>query len=303
MKKLTFLIIILLTSFLMVNAQKQSGIVYSEHEAIGKTKAMWAAFLKGDKETYLNFYADSVWNGNNGSMERKAREQFGGMMDWWNNEFNNLSIVDDKPAFPDALQFKEGGLFVQDWLRLKGTHKKTGVNLDWPIHDMYHFNEKGKIDVLLQYYDPSYFTEIYNSQRTIENGVVYKFHPCINIVRKAVNAYCAKNADAMFEYYSPDAVFSNLVLTNNQTYGVEAMKKEMKNNFENQNNIVMVETGHPVCVCYEKENNVVYSWWLFSYTTKKGVKKSGIPIMMTDIFNPDGKIMSEAVYYSSNHFE
>jgi hypothetical protein len=40
---------------LTVNAQKQSGIVYSEHEGITKTKAAWAAFLKGDKDKFLSF--------------------------------------------------------------------------------------------------------------------------------------------------------------------------------------------------------------------------------------------------------
>jgi hypothetical protein len=58
---------------LTVNAQKQSGIVYSEHEGITKTKAAWAAFLKGDKDKFLSFFADSVWNGNNGLVEKKSQ--------------------------------------------------------------------------------------------------------------------------------------------------------------------------------------------------------------------------------------
>ena len=73
MKRINCILIIVLTSFLTVNAQKQSGFVYSEHEGITKTKAMWAAFLKGDKDTFLSFFADSVWSGNNGTVEKKIQ--------------------------------------------------------------------------------------------------------------------------------------------------------------------------------------------------------------------------------------
>ena len=302
MKKIVLLLIFALTSFLMVSAQKENGTVYSEHEAIGKTKAMWAAFIKGDKETFVSFFADTIWVGSNGNYEKKPGKYMGGFVDWWEN-IDNFTIQDDKPAYPDAIEYKSGGLWVQDWLLWTGIHKATGIKINIRVHNLYRFNKDGKINAANQYFDYGVFDEIYKSSKTIENGVVYKYHPYINIVRKAVNAYCAKEVDKMFEFYSGDAVFSNLVLTNNQTYGVDVMKKEMKNNFENQNNISMVETGHPVCVWYEKESYVVYSWWLFSYTTKSGVKKSGIPIMMTDIFNAGGKIAMEAVYYSSNHFE
>jgi hypothetical protein len=106
----------------------------------------------------------------------------------------------------------------------------------------------------------------------------------------------------MFEYYAKDAIFSNLILTDNKTLGIEEQKKGLNNIFEYQNDIRLTETGHPVCVLYDKETFVVYSWWLLSFTTNTGVKKSGIPIMMTDIFNKEGKIQSEALYYSSNHF-
>lgn len=295
--------IILLTSFLMVSAQKQSGIVYSEHEGITKTRAMWAAFLKGDKETYLSFYADSVWNGNNGSVERRTKEHFGGLMDWWNNEFKNLSITDDKPAFPDALQYKEGGLFVQDWLKLSGIHEKTGIKLDWPFHNVYHFNDKGKIDILLQYYDPSLFKEIYDSQRTIENGVVYKFHPYISNTRKAVNAYNAKDLQTWQSFYTPNAVFNSLSMKDGESIDLKTKIADTKNVFAKYNVINLKQTGEPVCVSYEKTYNVVYSWWILSVTTMDGKKRSGIPVMLTHIYDDSGKITSEAVYIDSKRLE
>ena len=32
-----------------------------------------------------------------------------------------------KPAFPDAMEYKEGGTWVQDWLLMTGVHKETGI--------------------------------------------------------------------------------------------------------------------------------------------------------------------------------
>ena len=74
MKKIAFLIILILTTFLMVDAQKENGTVYSEHESIAKTKALWAAFINGDKETFTNLFADSVWVGINGDYQKMLKK-------------------------------------------------------------------------------------------------------------------------------------------------------------------------------------------------------------------------------------
>jgi hypothetical protein len=300
MRKIVFLMILSLSG-LLVNAQKENGIVYSEHEAIAKTKAMLAAFVQGDKNAYCSFFADTVYVETNGQYQLRLNKDMGMYIDWW-KAFDNLSIMDDKPAYPDAIDYKEGGVWVQDWLRWKGTNKETGVNLNLKTHSLYSFDKNGKINSIHHYFNNDVFDEIYKSTTTVENGVVYRYHPYITIVRKVANAYCAEKPDKMFEYYAKDAIFSNLILTDNKTLGIEEQKKGLNNIFEYQNDIRLTETGHPVCVLYDKETFVVYSWWLLSFTTNTGVKKSGIPIMMTDIFNKEGKIQSEALYYSSNHF-
>lgn len=301
MRKIVVLMLLSLSG-LLVNAQKENGTVYSEHEAIAKTKAMLAAFVQGDKNAYCSFFADTVYVNTNGNYQRMLNKEMEGMIDWWRG-IENFSITDDKPAFPDAINYKEGGLWVQDWLLWKGIHRETGVNLNLRVHTLYSFNDNGKIYSMHFFFDNDIFDEIYKSTKTTENGVVYKYHPYIKIVRKAANAYCAGNPDKMFAFYAPDATFGNLVITGNKTYSIEEKKKELKNIFDYQKNISLIETGHPVCVLYDKESFVVYSWWLLSFTTNEGVKKSGIPVMMTDIFNQDGKIQYEAVYYSSNHFQ
>jgi hypothetical protein len=302
MKKYLFLLIIGLSSFLIVNAQKENGTVYIEHEAIAKTKAFWAAFVKGDKEAFLSFFADSVKEGTNGIINSRAKKYFGGYIDWWSG-FDQLTVKDDTPAFPDAINYKKGGLWVQDWLRITGIHKKTGINIDWPIHNLYRFNKEGKIDLIQQYFDNKVFDEIDKSQKTIESGVVYKYHPYINITRKVVNAYCAHDPETLFSFYTPDAVFSSLSLKNDETIDLKTKKTNTQKTFSDYNTIELVQSGEPVCVAYEREYYVVYSWWILSVTTKDGKKKSNIPVMLTHGFDNNGKIKWEAVYLSSNHFE
>lgn len=304
MKKLKFVLIVALTSFLTVNAQKQSGIVYSEHEGINKVKAMWAALIKGDKDTHLSFFADSVWTGNNGSVEKRAKEQFVETLEWGKRELKNVSVVDDKSASPDAIQYKDGELFVQDWLRLKGTHEKTGINLNYAVHNVYHFNKAGKIDAFLQYFNTDVFTEIDNSSRTIENGNVYINHPYIVTVRKCVNAYCAKDIETLKTFYSPKTMFMKSDFKAGKPINLEEKMKEDKGFFALWNNITLQQVGYPDCIYYAKNDNyAVYSWWKLSVTSKDGKTKKDIPLMMIHGFNKNGEIMYESTYLSSNHFQ
>jgi hypothetical protein len=288
----------------MVNAQKQSGIVYSEHDGITKAKAMWDAFVKGDKDTYLSYFADSVWHGQNGSMKRKAKVELLGGFTWWKNEFKNLSIVDDTPAFPDAIQYKKGDLFVQDWVRISATHEKSGINLDWPVHNLYHFDKSGKIDGLHQYFNNDIFTEINNSLKTIENGTDYINHPYIVTVRKLVNAYCNEDIDAMLQYYAKNADFYDISNKFGVVVPLEEKMKFNKADFADLSNIKLQQFGYPDCIYYAKDDvYTVYSWWSLSFTNNKGKKYSQIPVMLSHTFNKEGKITSETVFRSINHLE
>jgi hypothetical protein len=285
-------------------AQENNGTVYSKHPAIEKTKKLWAAFEKGDKAGFGTFLADSMVAIYNGSETPQKREAYLNSLDWWSAEFENLKVVDDTPAYPDAINYTKGGLWVQDWLLITGTHKKSGINLNLHMHCLYSFNKADKITALFLYFNNNQFEAITASGTTQENGKIFINHPYINAVRKYVNAYCAENLADMADNYAPEATFSNSTMNWGDSDDLAKHKKNLEGQFANNDNIKMKQVGYPDCIYYAKDDiYVVYSWWVWSGISKKDGKKIEFPLMISDSFNKDGKIISEEAYYSSNHFE
>jgi len=285
-------------------AEEKNGTVYIKHPAIEKTKMFWSAFEKGDKAAFGAFLADSMVASYNGSMDFQNKENYLKGFDWWSTEFENLKVVDDAGAFPDAIDYTKGGLWVQDWVLMTGTHKKSGINLNLRMHDLYSFNKDGKIISISMYFDNAQLDAITSSGLTQENGKVYINHPYIITVRKLVNAYCAKNIVAMSEFFSTDAMLSNSTMKWGVTMDLAAAKKEWESEFANNDNIKIRQVGYPDCIYYAKdESYVVYSWWVWSGISKATGKKIEAPLMLSHSFNKEGKIVSEYGYYSSNLFE
>lgn len=286
----------------MLSAQTKNGTVYSEHETIDKTRDMWKAFQKGDADTFVSFFADSVYRFVNGKMTHIPRDDFRGAVKWWNESMENLVVKDYKPAFPDAIEYKKGGTWVQDWLHFKATHKNTGMNVDLHYHNLYSFNDDGKISSIHFYFNNNVFEEIKNSETTRENGKVYINHPYIVKVRKVLNAYVNKDVETWASYFSPKARFWYSTLKMNETKSFEEVKERLTKNFETMGEVKIEQVGYPDCIYYEKSNSYsVYSWW--NVKRKDGDKKIEYPLMLTHNFDKDGKIEFALIYYSSNHFE
>lgn len=304
MKKFLVLIIFIFAGLLMNAQEEKNGTVYIKHPSIEKTKQLWNAILTGDKAAAGALLADSLRVSRNGSENLLHKDDLLNGMGWWSENFDNLKIADDTPAYPDAIEYKKGGLWVQDWLLLTGTHKASGINLNLRIHNLYSFDKDGKIRFMSEYYNNDVFEAINNSTATQENGKVYINHPDIIKVRKLANAYCAKDLNAMQEYYAPDARFSNSAMDWGKSVDLEARKKEIQSDFDQNDNIKMSQIGYPDCIYYAKNDlYVVYSWWNLTATNKSDGKKLNLPLLLSHTFNKDGKIVDEMAYYSTNHFE
>lgn len=288
---------------LSVHAQKKTGSIYAEHAYINKTKALWEAFVDGNRSKYQGFFADSIFVTSNGSPgELIGKSDIGGNIPWWQNEFTDLEVKNQEPAYPDALDYKEGVDWVQDWRVLTARHTKSGINVNTPIHSLYAFNDEGKIVMLVNYFNNDVFEQIRDSQTTTENGEVYDNHPHILTVRKLVNTFADADAEAYAGFFTDDAIFNFSWDKFGESHDKEETMSGMKKMFADGFKAEVEQVGYPDCVYYERGNSwVVYSWW------KQSVMKDGknyeYPVMMAHTFNDDGKIISESVYASSNHFE
>ncbi len=303
MKRSLLALIVLAVFVVTGHTQKKAGTIYVEHEYIDKTKEMWDAFIVGDRDKYQGFFADSVWVSNNGEEgEIIAKSEMGDNIDWWQSNFTDMKIEDHKPAYPDALDYKDGGMWVQDWRLFTARHKKTGINLEVPLHSLYAFNDDGKIVANHTYFNNDVFELISESQKTTENGEVYDNHPYILTVRKLVNAFRDRDADKYRSFFSDDAIVIFSWNEFGETETIDEATAGMKRMFDNGYKAKVEEFGYPDCVYYARgDNYVVYSWW--KHTVMKDGKPYEYPVMLSHTFNDDGKIVNEFVYASSNHFE
>lgn len=302
--KRSLLAFLMLAVFVVTShGQKKAGTIYVEHEYIGKTKALWNAFIDGDRNKYQSFFADSVFVSNNGEQgELVAKSEMGDNIDWWQAEFTNMKIGDQKPAYPDALEYKDAGFWVQDWLLFTARHIRTGVNVELPVHSLYAFNKDGKIVANHTYFNNDVFELIAESQTTTENGEVYDNHPYILTVRKLVNAFIDQDVEKYKSFFTDDAVFLFSWSEFGETETLDESMEGMQRMFDEGYKAKVEQVGYPDCVYYERGGNyVVYSWW--KHTVMKDGKKYEYPIMLSHTFNDDGKIITEYVYGSSNHFE
>ena len=302
MKKFViFICLILMGTF--ASAQKENGTVFSEHETIEKTKALWTAFANGDKEGFTAFFADSVYLFINGKMEHVSKENLGSSIKWWTEEIENLKIEDSKPAYPDAIEYKGGGIWVQDWLKFTGVHIKSGINIDLHYHNLYSFNKEGKINSIHLYFNDDIFEEISNSLTTKENGIVYINHPYIVKVRKLINAiYDTKDVEAWAEFFAPNARFGASSMKVGKTIDLKSKKEQLKKMLSSGEKSTIKQRGYPDCIYNTKSDNyTVYSWW--TVTRIEGDKRVKFPFMVSHTFNKDGKIVNAYTYFSTNHFE
>jgi len=304
MKKIAVLLILFLavsSSF----AQKKNGTIYNEHPNIEKTRQLWKAFVSGEADTYRSYFADTIrLIRNDGRTLTIPNQEFGTNIKWWHNNIKNLSVKDDTPAYPDAIEYADGGQWVQDWLRVTGTHEASGINMDLQLHNLYAFNKEGKIGLLIQYYNDDVFDDINNSELTRENGKVFINHPYIATVRKLVNAYCNEDLQTMLNYYAPNARFSSTEGQWGESVDLETRKKQIQANFNGSEDIKLKQIGYPDCIYYAEGNQyTVYSWWEFSFKDTASGKNIVLPMMLTHNFDNDGKIAFESAFYSTNHFQ
>jgi ketosteroid isomerase-like protein len=289
---------------IMAYGQKEkNGTIYKEHDAIAKVNAMQAAWVAGDSAKVASYLHDDfkAFNGSGTDKDAKGntKANFAGGAKWWKENVAYLSLKPTPGAFPDALEYKDGQVWVQTWDDLHGVHNQTGVKIEMPVHRMYRFKD-GLIDLSLSYHNDAVYREVGESFEDRQNGIIYNHHDNINSVRRMMHAFEHGDLDKAYGFFADNARFSNLETPRGESISMA----ESKANFQKMMNTYEINSvdvvGYPDYVEYDlRDGRTVYSWWDIRLTRKADKKKIVMPIMYAHDFDKDGKIMRSMAYMSS----
>lgn len=303
MKK-TLLPVLLLVFAVSMAQKKKNGTIFVEHPTIEIANDMLAAFVAGDKEKVASFLADDFksYNGTttNKDPQGRTKEQFLGGVDWWKENFSYLSASPSPGSFPDALEYKEGGIWVQSWNQYKGVHNETGVKIDMAFHQMMEFNDDNKIKTLVNYTNANVWQEIGRSYEDRQNGVLYDHHEYINKVRRMMSAFENNDLEVAYSYFDEKCRFNSLESPVGEAMTLDEIKERNKGVMEAFEITSIDVVGYPDYLEYDlRDGQTVQSWWNFRMTRKSDGKKIVMPALYIHDFNDEGKIVRSNAYIST----
>ena len=282
---------------------EKNGTIFKEHPAIATVKAMNAAWVAGDTaavagylhEEFRSYYGSST----NKNAQGATKSGFlRGMTNFWKN-FSHLSMEPSPGSAPDALDYKDGEIWVQTWNQLKGVHNATGIKIDMPVHHLYRIKE-GKILMAINYDNNYVFRSIGESMGDRKNGTIYNAHEYINKVRRMIHAFEFGDLETAYGFFAENARFANNESPRGQSLNLEEYKQrnaQMMKEYE-INSIDVV--GYPDYLEYDlRDSKTVQSWWDFRLTRKSDNKKIVMPVMYIHDFNDEGQIIRSSAYLST----
>ena len=233
MKNFKFLALLFILATISVNAQKsKAGTVFSEHPAIDAVEAMQKAFVAGDSAKVATYLADNfrAFNGSSTNPNAKGnpKKNFVRSVMGWKNNIDYFDIVREDGASPDAIEYKDGQIWVQTWEIVKGVHNETGVKFNMPFHRLFLMNDDNKIQVMHNYFDESIFAEVSKSYDARTNGEVYDNHKNINTVRRMYAAFENQDLDKAFSFFDEKARIRNVNMAAGETLSIEEDRANTK---------------------------------------------------------------------------
>ena len=213
-----------------------------------------------------------------------------------------MSFNDSEGAYPDMLETKRSGNWLQSWFNVYGVHKNTGVELDHPVLRLYRLNDDfSKILTIIEYSNKRNFDMIRNSRNDRENGIIYKSHENINTVRKWIYSFLNKDYDRSYSFWSEDAVINNINLPWGTSLTLDEAKKSNEEFLKVFDLIGIDEIGYPDYIEYDwLDSKNVLSWWMYKFVRKSDGKEIEVPVHHSNDFDEKGKITGSWSYWNQS---
>ena len=303
MKRLLFLLVLVPA---MTLAQKNNnGKVYDKHPALDIAEKFGQAWITGDAETLNSLVGEGFKMVN--SMNTNPNYKGGdinnliGQANWMKNNFVNISLKNRGQAYPDAIEYKRSGLFVQTFQEFIAWDKSNGFKIKTPFNAIFVFDKKGEKIMRFWWADNTAVWQKWNlSRQTIKNGTIYKDHPNLGKVRLIYYNVEQGDLEATFENFSKNARIYDSNLVDKEYNSLEDHIQNVGNIFSQFEVISLDEVGYPDYMDYEGDGGVAYIWMNFKLKNKKTDKIVNLPVHSQMWFSDEGMIVREDVYYNAN---
>ena len=304
MKKITFMLVALITFSVSAQKKKKNGNLYIEHPGIDLVESFHKAFVDGDIEKAASFLSEDFRIYNSLTMNKDSKgwgkAAIIANMTSWKNNWEYLSFERSEGSYPDAIEYDKSGNWVFSWNHLYAINKTTGVKFDSPILRGYVLNESNnKITRIHEYNNSSNFSMVNDSFYERKNGTIYINHEHINTVRKLQYAFANGDVDKAFSFFHENAVFIDINESKNMNQDeIKARDAKMLAGWAIDG---LDESGYPDYLEYDwQDSKTVQSWWRFRMSRSSDGKKVVIPVLFIDDFDNDGKIIRRNAYWNAS---
>ena len=302
MKKLIYLLIFI--PLVGMSQKHNNGKVYDKHPAIEIVDQFIKAYTTGDLETLKSLVSEDFRMAN--SMNNNPAYKGGdlatliGQTTFIKNNFVDVSIENMGGAYSDAIEYKKEGTFVQTFQEFIAWDKSNGFKIRTPFNCIFVFNKESNKIRRFWFADNTAAWKKWNlSRETIKNGVIYKDHPYIGVVRKIYYHLEHGNLKGVFQDFSPNARIYDSNLLDKEYRTLEEHIQNVTNVFTQFEMISIDEVGYPDYIDYEGSGGVVFSWSLFTFKNKKTSEIKTMKVHSQISFNEEGKIIREDLYYNA----
>ena len=148
------------------------------------------------------------------------------------------------------------------------------------------------------------------SQEKENNGTIYKNGPYVEAVRNLMNIYKTNNIKKIkkaYEKISVDKLVFRDALNNmdeksplGKSMDLDQEMENMSEIFNTHEIISIKELGYPDHFDYKEANDLVISWWQFTWRNKLSGNQGPIHLMIGHFFDDKNKMIGETYYFNPN---
>ena len=283
-------------------SQVKSGVSYSQHPAYDVVTAMHQVWESGTEAELRAIYAEDAKIWDPGAEEAIDIDREAKGMNWWHENFSDITITTMKGATPDIIKYKDDkeGVWAMEWMVFSAVNKTSGDTISTKLHSMHYVTNEGKINMTANYWDRETFgAQTQASFGMHRNGRVYDEHPIINTLNEMVAHFEAGEITELATYFTDDAEFyrlgaeGNLNLEERTATWHQAVATNSVRDLE--------QSGYPDAIYYSRGEGqwVVQSWWWANNTNAETGEVTREYLHMSHDFNDEGKVTREVIYMAN----